>query len=41
MDFSASLNSFLAALFGFLNDLLNGIFGWLAALFGGISVNFT
>jgi len=35
-----SLNSFLSAFFGFLNDLLNGLFQFLAALFGGIDINF-
>ncbi|MFQ5424620.1 MAG: hypothetical protein ACE5F9_11650 [Phycisphaerae bacterium] len=36
LEFSASLQEFLNALFGFVNGLLNTIFTMLAAFFNGI-----
>lgn len=40
LDFGASLDSFLSAFFGFLNDWLDGLFFFLADLFNGLSVVF-
>ena len=37
-DFNNSLQAFLDAVFGFVNDLLNGVFGWLATFFNGLTV---
>ena len=37
-DFQDSLQAFLNAVFGFVNDLLNAIFGSLALLFDGLTV---
>ena len=38
LNFGESLDSFLAALFTFVNELLNGVFGWLTDLFNGINL---
>ena len=38
-NFGGSFESFLTALFGFLNDLLNGVFGWLTTFFSGLDIN--
>ena len=40
LNFGESLDSFLGALFEFINALLNGVFGWLADFFGGIIITF-
>jgi hypothetical protein len=40
LDFGGSLDAFVSALFGFVNELLNGVFGWLADFFNGISITF-
>ena len=40
LHFENSLSDFLAALFRFLNDLLNGTFDWLADFFEGLTITF-
>jgi hypothetical protein len=40
LSFGESLDSFLAALFTFVNELLNGVFGWLTDFFNGITITF-
>ena len=39
LDFGSSLDSFLTALFTFVNNLLNGVFGWLSDFFSGLNID--
>lgn len=40
LDVGSSFNSFIDALFAFINAILNGTFGWLTALLNGIVIEF-